>query len=210
MLPPRSWNDHFESVDEVMNYIQEKVVKRSSDTRLYFTSDCLLSFIDAVTSSFYVKPVREEKDTRALALFDSPASSSVPVSVEVEDWFADALTLSWDKFIWPKLFERGWQRAMMSVERSISVIMMPGVIPGEIMVGKNAFSSEDDLRRYLLVLHSQWLTCWNHTAGPLNTGGKKMKAKSTSPTSVLSLLSSSSSSSTGKIKQESRLTIFVS
>ena len=151
--------DFFVSVDETLEYVLQKLLTRPAEARQYISSESLNDYVSVTIKQFQTKAVSVSSPLN-IAL--SPSLSS-KAGIEIEDWFENALTLSWKDVVWPRLEKRGWrlfsENSAPGTTQSI-VFLMPGVKLDEVSFGKNAFSSEDDVRRYLLVLYTQWSQLW--------------------------------------------------
>jgi hypothetical protein len=181
--------DFFESVDETLEYLQQKLFTRPEGARYRLKSESLNSFVEEIMQQF--KP----KVASSSSFPVSSPSVSLKPSLEVEDWFVDSMSLSWTDIVWPRLEGCGWRQLTDSGSSGnihSVVILMPGVKLDEIALGKNAFSSQDDVRRYLLVLYTQWSQLWKQR----NSSGSKGKV---SP-GLSSKMSSSSLSSKTKVE----------
>jgi hypothetical protein len=112
----------------------------------------------------------------------SPSPSSLSKNIialkndlSIENWFANALTLDWRGKIWPSLNSTGWSviqsnasknnasasasASAASAASAASTYLMPNVKAKDIVFGKNAFSSEEDVRRFLFISFAQHNSC---------------------------------------------------
>lgn len=179
----RKSQDFFESVDETLEYLQQKLLTRPDGARYRLKSDSLNCFVKEIMQQF------QPKVTASSSIpFSSPNVSLKP-TIEVEDWFLDSMSLDWTDVVWPRLEERGWRQLTDSGSSGnihSFVILMPSVKLDEISLGKNAFSSQDDVRRYLLVLYTQWSQLWKQRGSSGSKGKVSPGSYSKTPSSSIS------------------------
>ena len=150
----------FESVDSVLGYVRNKLVHRKAADRFNYRSSSMNDFITKI-----IIHIRNSKSSPSPSS-SSPSSSKnvIPLKNDfsIENWFADALTLDWRSKIWPSLNSAGWSVIQTNVSKnnasaaaSSSTYLMPNVKVKDISYGKNAFSSEEDIRRFLFISFAQ-------------------------------------------------------